>query len=256
MDFRIVIDISERLEKSLQDLTSAIFSARVFPTPEECRAKYFADVDPEAEYVHQENAENLPVETPKEPEVVNTPSEPESIVEMKSEQPVEAKPEAVEVVPQNDNGKHAGQDDTGIEAVKSWVRAVASEQPEKKPAKKRTSKKAESLTVETPKESAPLVTPAEPENTVETKSEQPAEVKPESSEPKTPDDDDPMCGMTVMDAMQAVMSEISEKGLEMADVNARVRARAAEAGIAYSSIICLIKAIGYKEARRVALGEK
>ena len=112
------------------------------------------------------------------------------------------------------------------------------------------------MAVETPKEPEPVITPSEPENAPGAKIDQPADVKPEQPELKESDNDDPMCGMTVMDAMQAVMTEISEKGLEMADVNARVRARAAEAGIAYSSIICLIKAIGYREARRVALGEK
>lgn len=244
MDFRITIDISERLEKSLQALTTAIFNARVFPTPEECRAKYFADVDPEAEYVSQEKAENSAVETPKEPEAPITrpaPETPQTAPTDAQETTVRGcivenpEPEPVAVLP---------------------AEAVASEQPEKKPVKKRMSKKAENLAVETPKEPEPAITPTEPKNAAEAKSEQPVDAKPEPSELKASDDDDPMCGMTVMDAMQAVMGEISEKGLEMADVNARVRARAAEAGIAYSSIICLIKAIGYREARRVALGEK
>ena len=251
MEFTIKIDITERLEKSLQALTAAIFNARVFPTPEECRAKYFADVDPEAEYISQEKAENLAVEKPKEPEPVITPSEPENAPGAKIDQSTDAKPEVVEVAAQNDNAE------PGIDkGLKSWVVAVASEQPEKKPTKKRASKKVENLAVETPKEPEPVITPSEPENAPGAKIDQPADVKPEQPELKESDNDDPMCGMTVMDAMQAVMTEISEKGLEMADVNARVRARAAEAGIAYSSIICLIKAIGYREARRVALGEK
>jgi hypothetical protein len=236
MDFTIKIDITERLEKSLQALTTAIFNARVFPTPEECRSKYFAD--PEAGCISQEKAENLPVETPEEPAPIIAPPVPENVPEAKSERPMDEKPEAVEAPAQNDN--------TEPEPPKA---------SEKKPTKKRTSKKAENLPAETPKEPVPINTPVESENAPQAKSEQPADAEPEQSELKA-SDDDPMCGMTVMEAMQAVMDEISEKGLDMADVNARVRARAAEAGIVYSSIICMIKAIGYKETRRVALGEK
>lgn len=231
MELTIKIDITERLEKSLHALTTAICSAGV------CHAS--------------EKPENLPVETSKDSGPVITPTEPENAPEAKSEQPVEVKPGVVEVAAQNDNAEPVIN-----KALKSWIKEVASEQPEKKPVKKRASKKAENSAVETPKEPDPVVTPSETENAAEAKSEQPVKVKPEAVEPAASDNDDPMCRMTVMDAMQTVMNEINEKGLEMADVNARVRARAAEAGIAYSSIICLIKALGYKEARRVALGEK
>lgn len=231
MDFRITIDISERLEKSLQDLTSAIFSTRVFPTPEECRAKYFADVDPGAEYARQENAENLPVETPKEPGAPVTQPEPE---------PAPMAPTA----PQE-----TAVQGRIVENPASEPMAVlpVSVEPAEKPKKKKATKKPVEAPETAPESDVPVTQPEpEPVPTAPTASQETAKS----------DDGDPMCGMTVMDAMQAVMSEISEKGLEMADVNARVRARAAEAGIAYSSIICLIKAIGYKEARRVALGEK
>lgn len=236
MDFRITIDISECLEKSLQDLTSAIFSTRGFPTPEECRAKYFADVDPEAEYVRQENAENLAVETPKEPGAPVTQPEPE---------PAPTAPTA----PQETVARGRIVENPAPEPVA--VLPVAVEPAVAEPAEKPKKKKAPKKPVEAP-ETAP-----EPEAPVTQPEPEPAPTAPTApQEAAKSDDDDPMCGMTVMDAMQAVMSEISEKGLEMADVNARVRARAAEAGIAYSSIICLIKAVGYKEARRVALGEK
>ena len=66
----------------------------------------------------------------------------------------------------------------------------------------------------------------------------------------------PMAGMPVVDAVQALVSEIQDKGIDMASVNARVRAKANEIGLTYASAACLIKAIGYVEARRVALGEK
>jgi len=69
-------------------------------------------------------------------------------------------------------------------------------------------------------------------------------------------DSDPMAGMTVIDAVQALVSEIQDRGIDMAAVNARVRAKANEIGLTYASAACLIKAVGYVEARRVALGEK
>ena len=65
-----------------------------------------------------------------------------------------------------------------------------------------------------------------------------------------------MCGMTVVDAVKALVDEIQQKGIDMGQVNARVRAKATEIGLAYASAACLIKAIGYTEARKVALGEK
>lgn len=177
----------------------------------------------------EEAIQNVP-ERASESEPVNPPAEPENAPEAKSEPPAEAKPEPLEVAAQND--------DVEPELVKA---------PEKKSAKKRAPKKAENLPADAPAEPVPVNTHAEPENAPETKSEQPAEAE------HTPD---PMEGMTIMQASQAILDEISDRGLEMADVNARVRARAAEAGIAYSSITCLVKAIGYREARRVALNEK
>ena len=52
-----------------------------------------------------------------------------------------------------------------------------------------------------------------------------------------------------------ITDELRERGIEMADANARVRRRANELGLSYGSYTCLVKAIGYTEARRVALGE-
>ena len=168
------------------------------------------------------------IERVSEPAPVNMPAETENTSE--------AMPEPVEVAAQND--------DVEPEPVKV---------PEKKAAKKRTPKKAENLPADAPAEPAPVNIPTETENAPEAKSEPPAEAKQAPAEPAT---DDPMEGMSVMQASQVILDEISDRGLEMADVNARVRARAAEAGITYSSITCLVKAIGYREARRVALNEK
>lgn len=67
-------------------------------------------------------------------------------------------------------------------------------------------------------------------------------------------EDDPMQGMSVMRAMQVLLDEIDEKGIDMADVNARIRAKAQELNLSYPSGTILMKAIGYVETRKIALG--
>lgn len=118
--------------------------------------------------------------------------------------------------------------------------------PVDKPKKKKASKKP----VEAP-EPAP-----EPEAVVTQPTPEPAATAPTVAQETAKSDGDPMSGMTVVDAVQALVNEIRDKDIDMATVNARVRAKANEIGLTYASAACLIKAIGYVEARRVALGEK
>ena len=112
-------------------------------------------------------------------------------------------------------------------------------------------------------EPAPATEPAndnaepEPEPaTAEPVQAEPAPVAEPAPAQAAPASDDPMCGMSVVDAVAALVKDIQSRGIEMADVNARVRAKATEIGLTYASAACLIKAIGYQEARKVALGEK
>ena len=102
------------------------------------------------------------------------------------------------------------------------------------------------------------VTPEPTEVTPET-----TEVTPETTE-VTPEpekaqeaakNEDPMQGLNLMQAVKTITDELRERGIEMADANARVRRRANELGLSYSSFTCLVKAIGYTEARRVVLDE-
>lgn len=118
----------------------------------------------------------------------------------------------------------------------------------KKPAKKKPAKKAETAPVAQPDTEA-VNTTTDSEN---------VKIAPKTvnSEPEKKEADDPMAGMTVVEAMNALVNEIQSKGVDMADVNSRVRAKAGELGLTYSSAACLIKAIGYVETRKVALGEK
>lgn len=107
----------------------------------------------------------------------------------------------------------------------------AEPEPAKKPAKKKAAKKAE----------AAPVAQSEPESA---KAEEPAKAA-----------DDGMAGMNLMEAARQLIEDIQDAGIEMADANARVRAKADELGLNFGSITCLIKAIGYVEARKVAIGK-
>ena len=150
-----------------------------------------------------------------------------------------------------------------IPAVGTGDSGVAPEPQEAapdKPKKKRAPKKPVEAPERAP-EAAQAVTPTEPEKSrTETQEIATGPVQAGTPEPEQPEPasapDDPMRGMTVVDAVKALVDEIQEKGIDMAQVNARVRAKANEIGLAYASAACLIKAIGYAEARRVALGEK
>lgn len=124
--------------------------------------------------------------------------------------------------------------------------ATAVEPVPEKPKKKKASKKP----VEAP-ESAP-----EPEAPITQPAPEPAPAASTAPQEAAKSDGDPMAGMTVVEAMQALVSELQQKGVDMAAVNGRVRAKANELGLAYSSAACLIKAIGYVETRKVALGDK
>ena len=211
MDFRITIDISERLEAALTGIAEALKAHT--PAQAVCAAPEPAP-EPEAPVIPPaiEVAEPAVIE-PQEMTVQG------GIVENPEPEPVAVSLAAVE---------------------------PAAAEPVEKPKKKKAQKKP----VEAP-EPAP-----EPEAPVTQPNPEPVATAPTASQETTKSDGDPMAGMTVVDAVQALVSEIQDKGIDMASVNARVRAKANEIGLTYASAACLIKAIGYVEARRVALGEK
>ena len=66
---------------------------------------------------------------------------------------------------------------------------------------------------------------------------------------------DPYNGMTLLGAVQSLLDEVREKGLELADVNARVRKECSARSLPFSSATCLMKAVGYAQARKIVLGE-
>lgn len=137
--------------------------------------------------------------------------------------------------------------------------AVSEVQPEKPKAKKSRAKRiqAEPDPVDALQETAETAT-------VSVETPEPAADMPEtqndahtqaSCNPEPKADEDPYCGMTLLAAVQSLLDEVGQKGLELADVNARVRKECSARGLPFNSAACLMKAVGYKEARRIALGE-
>lgn len=143
-------------------------------------------------------------------------------------------------------------------------------QPDTAEPKKRKTKKADVAEQEKPVEPEVIAeqkSPAEPEKPAESEVTADTEAKQDTVEPeksieqtteieeKPAEADDPMQGMTVMQAAQKLLNEVKEADLDMVEVNKRVRAKASELGLSYGSVACLIKAVGYSEARAIALGE-
>lgn len=136
---------------------------------------------------------------------------------------------------------------------------VSDVQPEKPKAKKSRSKKAqaEPEPVDAPQETAEMAprsaeTPEPVADTPEPQNDAQAQA---SCNPEPESEEDPYCGMTLLGAVQSLLDEVGQKGLELADVNARVRKECSALSLPFNSAACLMKAVGYKEARRIALGE-
>jgi len=221
MDLRITLDITERFADALNALVRMIQSVSIQAAHAAISEPFAYSVEtPNAQPAQPTQAAPAPV---AEAEPVVIPPEPEA-APTETVQPQET---AIAETPANDD-------------------APAVEPAPEKPKKKKASKKP----VEAPEPAS------EPEALVIQPTPEPAPAAPTAPQETTKSDGDPMAGMTVVDAVQALVSEIQDKGIDMSSVNARVRAKANEIGLAYASAACLIKAIGYVEARRVALGEK
>lgn len=88
----------------------------------------------------------------------------------------------------------------------------------------------------------------------------PAEPEKVTEEPAAPTtapaekSEDPYHGMTLMQAVSALMAEVHDTGVELADANARVRKECEARGLAYNSAACLMKELGYDATRKIALG--
>ncbi|MBR2307189.1 MAG: hypothetical protein IKA48_08335 [Fibrobacter sp.] len=221
MEFKLTIDFSDRAVQALATITEALRFSSVKPA-------------------RPETAQNAPeTRLDVEPAPVQAAAE--------NTQPAAAQPQSGAVLPEPAELATA---DTAQETPKT--------EPVKKPKKKAVKKAPESP--QNASEAEPASVQAEVENV------QPAAAQPQSEavSPEPPEakedakaekaEDDPMQGMSVMRAMQVLLDEIDEKGIDMADVNSRIRAKAQELNLSYPSGTILMKAIGYVETRKIALG--
>lgn len=224
MDFRITLDITERFADALNALVRIVQNISI----QAARTAISEPLTCSAGASDTQPAQAAPAPAP-EPEPVVVPPEPE----IAPTEATQAQESAVAHEPAN-NDAPAPEPEPEPEPV--------AEKPKKKTAKKKP--------VEAPEPASEPEAPAIPSVP------EPAPTAPTAPQEATKSDGDPMAGMTVVEAMQALVSEIQQKGVDMAAVNGRVRAKANELGLAYSSAACLIKAIGYVETRKVALGEK
>lgn len=189
------------------------------------------------------------------------PTQPE-IAQNAPETRLDVRPAPVQDEAENAQPADAQPQDEAVSSEPAETAEPAQETPKaetvKKP-KKKTVKKAPESAQNAP-ETEPAPVQAEAENV------QPVATQPQSEavSPEPPQaqedtktekaEDDPMQGMSVMRAMQVLLDEIDEKGIDMADVNARIRAKAQELNLSYPSGTILMKAIGYVETRKIALG--
>lgn len=222
MEFKLTIDFSDRAVQALAAIAEAIRFSSVKPTQPEI-------------------AQNAP-EMRLEVEPVPVQADGENV------QPAAAQPQSEAVSPEPAELTETA--DPAQEAPKT--------EPVKKPKKKAVKKAPESPQNEPETEPAPVQAETENVQPVATQpqdeaiSPEPAEAQEDIKTEKA--EDDPMQGMSVMRAMQVLLDEIDEKGIDMADVNARIRAKAQELNLSYPSGTILMKAIGYVETRKIALG--
>ena len=231
LNLNITIDISERLEAAINNLSTAIRDSALL-LPQKAIDAHLADGEKQlrgAAYPKIRlcnSAAPSPSTAGAAPECVKTAG-------------------ATNDVPAVDGDEVAPEFAKTVDASND---VPADNVDKKKPAKKKPAKKAETAPVAQPDTEAVNTTTASENVKIDSLAV--------NSEPEKKEADDPMAGMTVVEAMNALVSEIQSKGVDMADVNSRVRAKAGELGLTYSSAACLIKAIGYVETRKVALGEK
>lgn len=236
MEIKVTIGISERtfaavslLAGAMQSLAYAYSSrsdktwgAEIAAKKRDAEAETAQPCERSAEPQNDAQAQSScePVAEIPEPPVEVAATEPESASEPAEAAQVEAAPDAPK--PKKSRKKSAPADEP---------QNVAPETPQS--------------VEETP---ADNLSP-EPQNDVQVQTS--CESEPEKAKPA---DDDPYHGMTLLQAVQSLLDEIAQKGLELADVNARVRKECESRGLAYTSAACLMKAVGYDETRKIALG--
>lgn len=219
MEFKLIIDFSDRAVQALTAIAEAIRVSSVTPARAE-----IAQNAPETRL----DAEPIPVQA-----------------DVENAQPVAAQPQDEAISPEPAETAEPVQETPKAETVKKPKKKAVKKAPESP----QNASEAEPASVQAEVEN---VQPAAAQPQSEAVSPEPPEAKEDAKAEKA--EDDPMQGMSVMRAMQVLLDEIDEKGIDMADVNSRIRAKAQELNLSYPSGTILMKAIGYVETRKIALG--
>lgn len=229
MDVKVILDLSERAHAALVGIAEAFrgMVVRGGYLRDECYRKV-------RETPHEKCAEDAqaPAAEPVQAEL-QTEDEPEQPVEQ--ETAVETPAAAPEPAPKRGRGRPPKKRENlaPTEAISSPAGNRASE-AEKSPQDEASCE----AVADTP-------APAEPEKAPEEHAA-PAAAPAEKS--------DPYHGMTLMQAVSALMAEVHDTGIELADANARVRKGCEARGLPYNSAACLMKDLGYDATRKIALG--
>lgn len=218
MDVRITLDLSERAHAALVGIAEAFRDMVV-------RGGYLRDECVDDAQAHAQNAEPVQVE----PQTEDEPERPAE-QEMAAEAPVAAP----EPAPKRGRGRPPKKRENL--APRDAIPAPAGNPEAEKSPQDETSCEAV----------ADNPAPAEPEKAPEEPAA-PAAAPVEKS-------DDPYHGMTLMQAVSALMAEVRDSGIELADANARVRKECEARGLPYNSAACLMKDLGYEATRKIALG--
>lgn len=223
MDIRVTLDISERAHAALVGIAEA-FRDMV------ARGGYLRDECAEDAQTHAQNAENA-----TEPK---TEDEPEPAEQESGTDAIAAAPEpALESAPKRGRGRPPKKRESlAPEGAISSPAGNQALEPEKSP-QEETSCDAV----------ADIPAPVEPEKAPE-KPAAPAAAPAEKA-------DDPYHGMTLMQATQALLSEIADRGIGLGEANARIRKECEARGLPYGSGACLMKATDYDFTRKIAFGE-
>lgn len=246
LDLRLTFDITPAFAKAIGDIADAICKKSVISLVDGGRCEAFSDTfrcpakgadfcaqaAPESpETVEADNSTPEPESAPQAQTSRESTTVPEPEPEAASAEPVEA--------PKPKRGRSRKADAAQKDAQTAPENAEAVEADKSTPEP----------------ESAPQVqTSCEPVAAPEPQAEPVAAPAPAPAPAPKPSGDS-YGGMPLLQAVQAMLDEVAQRGIELADVNARVRQAATERGLPYTSAACLMKAIGYDETRKIVLGE-
>lgn len=255
MEITLKLEVSERLHAIAERFAALAEryldgnAASAVPSDEPLSGDAYPWIRPGE--AHAESAE-IPLESVEPADAVNPPTEDKSDAQAQTS----CEPEPVSDAPADDSPaeqepdrpkSRRGRPRKAAKAEPTETTEIAPQEPEAVEAVNPPTEDASDAQAQTSCTPEPVSEPAG----------QTAVAASSTDAPDAPADaqDDPYNGMTLLGAVQNLLDEVREKGLELADVNARVRKECSARSLPFSSAACLMKAVGYTQARKIVLGE-